>query len=55
MPAKDHTTTTGHIFSEEAWLDAHFEACLPEYTEALRSVGIPLTLQGASSAFRHKS
>jgi arsenite methyltransferase len=35
-----HTTSTGHAVSDAPWLDAHFQAALPEYEYALRFVGI---------------
>jgi SAM-dependent methyltransferase len=35
-----HATTSGHAVSAAGWLDAHFEACRPEYEAILRSVGI---------------
>ena len=40
MATDRHQTTTGHLFSQGEWLDAHFEACLPEYTQALQSAGL---------------
>lgn len=36
-----HETSTGQALSEAGWLDAHFEACRPEYEEMLRFVGVP--------------
>lgn len=33
-------TSTGHAYSEAAFLDAHFEAARPEYEAMLRSVGL---------------
>lgn len=35
-----HQTGAGHAFSEAGWLDAHFEACRPEYEAAFRGAGI---------------
>jgi arsenite methyltransferase len=34
------SSATGHSLSEAGWLDAHYEACRPEYEAMLRSVGI---------------
>ena len=34
------TTSTGHMASEAAWLDHHFESARAEYEEALRFLGI---------------
>lgn len=39
-PGGAHETSTGHAASEAGWLDAHFEACRPEYEAMLRSVGL---------------
>ncbi|HEY8599170.1 MAG TPA: class I SAM-dependent methyltransferase, partial [Thermomicrobiales bacterium] len=39
-PPRAHTTATGHAVSAAGWLDAHFEACRPEYEAILSSVGI---------------
>ena len=33
-------TSTGHAVSDAPWLDAHFQAALPEYEDALRFVGV---------------
>lgn len=38
--ATTHATSTGHIGAAGVYLDAHFEACRPEYEAMLRSVGI---------------
>ncbi|MBA2451224.1 MAG: class I SAM-dependent methyltransferase [Chloroflexi bacterium] len=35
-----HPSSTGQVLAEVDWLDAHFEACRPEYEAMLRSVGI---------------
>lgn len=35
-----HATTGGHAVSAAGWLDAHFEACRPEYEAALGLVGV---------------
>lgn len=35
-----HTTSTGHTFSTEDWLDLHFYAAEEEYIEMLQSLGI---------------
>lgn len=38
--AATHASSTGHPGSAGTYLDAHFEACRPEYEAMLRSVGI---------------
>lgn len=40
MATEQHRTSTGHLFSEGGWLDAHFESCRPEYEAALQSSGL---------------
>ena len=35
-----HGSSHGHALSGTDWLDAHFEACRPEYEAMLRSVGL---------------
>src|SRR5438270_13002432 len=35
-----HASSQGHALSGTGWLDAHFEACRPEYEAMLRSVGV---------------
>lgn len=35
-----HASSTGQAYTESRYLDAHFEACRPEYEAMLRSVGI---------------
>jgi SAM-dependent methyltransferase len=35
-----HASSTGHVFSDSHYLDAHFETCRPEYEAMLHSVGI---------------
>jgi len=35
-----HTSSAGHAMASGDWLDAHFEACRPEYETILRAVGI---------------
>jgi len=37
-----HTSSTGHAMATGDWLDAHFEACRPEYEAILRRVGFRL-------------
>ena len=38
--AGDHAASTGLVLTSAALLDAHFEACRPEYEAMLRSVGL---------------
>ena len=38
--AHPHSSSTGQVLAGADWLDAHFEACRPEYEAMLRSVGI---------------
>jgi ubiquinone/menaquinone biosynthesis C-methylase UbiE len=38
--AARHTSSTGQVLTDAGWLDGHFEACRPEYTAMLASVGI---------------
>lgn len=35
-----HLSSSGHVLSDAGWLDDHFEACRPEYTAMLGSIGI---------------
>lgn len=35
-----HASSTGQVLATVQWLDAHFDACRPEYEAMLRSVGI---------------
>lgn len=35
-----HTSSTGGVLANGDWLDLHFEACSPEYTLMLHSVGL---------------
>ncbi len=39
-PRRAHATAGGHAVSAAGWLDAHFEACRPEYEAILGGVGI---------------
>lgn len=38
-PPHAHTTDAGSPVSASGWLDAHFEACRPEYTAVVRGAG----------------
>lgn len=38
--AARHTSDTGQALTDGEWLDAHFDACRPEYEAMLRSVGM---------------
>lgn len=37
---ENYSSSTGQLMTDADWLDAHFEACRPEYEALLRSVGI---------------
>lgn len=38
--AQQHASSAGHAMATADWLDAHFEACRPEYEAGLQFVGI---------------